>query len=149
MILVDTDYQVICSHSLTKAESESIIMISITEDEEVALDKGLLKTVKNGIEFDILSNRVICYGEIDFHNGSDDYYVIEGMSWLNHLIERGICVPANYNYDEHCCYSPINKAKWYDTTNPAIVAQYTHGKLGKPKRCCIFREKKNDNKGTK
>lgn len=124
-------------------------MISITEEEEHMLDEGYLKTTKNGIEFDIPANKVICYGEIDFNNGSDDLHVIENMNWLNHLLALGICVPANYNYKEHCCYTPIAKMKWYDTTNPAIVAQYVHGRLGKPKRCCIFKEKRNVNKRTK
>ena len=52
-------------------------------------------------------------------------------------------VPSDYNYEEHCCYSPIRSYRYYDTTNPAVVAQYMHARLGKPQRCCIFKEKRN------
>lgn len=145
MLITDLGYQVICSRSLTNNEKELIIMIPISEKEELALDNGFLQTVRGGHTFNINNNKeqsdIIAYGEIDFHDDSDDFDVIQGMNWLSHLSYRGICVPSDYNYDEHCCYSPNNKARYYDTTNPAIVAQYVHGVLGKPKLCCIFKEK--------
>lgn len=143
MPITDLMYQVICSHSLTKTEVEQIIMIPISEKEEEALDEGILSTTRNGFTFTIESKDVICYGEIDLHTGSDDFNVIKDMNWLGHLQGLGLCVPADYNYDEHCCNSPIKQYRYYDTTNPAVVAQYIHGKLGKPKRCCIFKEKRN------
>ena len=121
-------------------------MIPISEKEELALDNGLLVTTRNGFTFSIDKSTVICYGEIDFHDNSDDYNAIQCMNWLDHLGVLGICVPSNYDYDKHCCYSPNKFCKFYDTTNPAIVAQYIHARLGKPQRCCIFREKRNGNK---
>lgn len=143
MPLTDMKYQVICSRFISKIESEQIIMIPISEKEELDLDKGLLVTTRNGFGFTINKSNVICYGEIDLHDDSDDFKVIQGMSWLDHLYDLGICVPSDYNYEEHCCYSPTHKYRYYDTTNPAIVAQYIHARLGKPQRCCIFKEKRN------
>lgn len=143
MPLTDLTYQVICSRSTSKLEKELIIIIPISEKEELALDKGLLVTKRDGFQFTIDKSTVICYGEIDFHDGSDDFDVIQGMNWLDHLGALGICVPSDYNYEEHCCYSPIKSYRYYDTTNPAIVAQYMHARLGKPQRCCIFKEKRN------
>ena len=143
MPLTDLTYQVICSRSVNKIETELVIMIPISENEEAVLDKGLLVTTRDGFTFTINKSNVICYGEIDFHNNSDDFDIIQGMNWLDHLDALGICVPSDYNYEEHCCYSPINSYRYYDTTNPAVVAQYIHARLGKPQRCCIFKEKIN------
>lgn len=143
MPLTDLTYQVICSHSISKVETELVIMIPISEQEELAIDKGLLITTRNGFKFAIDKSTVICYGEIDFHDNSDDFDVIQGMNWLDHLGALGICVPSDYNYEEHCCYSPNKSYRYYDTTNPAVVAQYMHARLGKPQRCCIFKEKRN------
>lgn len=143
MPLTDLTYQVICSRSISKVETELIIMIPISEKEELALDKGLLVTNRDGFQFTIDKSTVICYGEIDFHDGSDDFNVIQDMNWLDHLGALGICVPSDYVYEEHCCYSPIKSYRYYDTTNPAVVAQYMHARLGKPQRCCIFKEKRN------
>ena len=143
MPLTDLQYQVICSRSISKVETELIIMIPISEKEEAALDKGLLVTKRDGFQFTIDKSTVICYGEIDFHDSSDDFDVIQGMNWLDHLGLLGIGVPSDYNYEEHCCYSPIKSYRYYDTTNPAVVAQYMHARLGKPQRCCIFKEKRN------
>lgn len=141
MPITDLTYQVICSHSSISNEVEQIIMIPISEKEELALDNGILHTVRNGFTFTIESKDVICYGEIDFHDNSDDFDVIQGMNWLNWIQGLGICVPSDYSYEEHCCYSPIKSCRYYDTSNPAVVAQYNHAVLGKPKRVCIFKEK--------
>ena len=76
MPLTDLHYQVICSRSISKVETELIIMIPISEKEEAALDKGLLVTKRDGFQFTIDKSTVICYGEIDFHDSSDDFNVI-------------------------------------------------------------------------
>lgn len=143
MPLTDLHYQVMCCRSISKSERELIIIIPISEVEELKLDKGILVTKRNKFTFTIDKSNVICYGEIDFHTNSDDFYTIEGMNWLDHLTALGISVPSDYDYEEHTCYSPINHVRTYDTTNPAIVAQYFHARLGKPERCCIFKEKRN------
>lgn len=143
MPMTDLNYQVICSRSISKTEKEVIIIISITEEEEKALDNGFLKTTKGGQTFTIHGYEVICYGEIDFDTNSEDYLVIEDMNWLNYLDVKGIYIPADYNYDEHCCYPPERRVRYTETFNPAVLTQYLYAKLGKPKRCCIFKEKRN------
>lgn len=135
----DRTYYVMSSHFSNNKGKESIIMIPITEDEEHKLDKGSLNAVRDNQKFFISSDNIICYGNIDFSNSSDDMDVISGMNWLNHLSFQGIAVPSDYDYENHCCYPPGKYIRYYDTTNPAIVAQYAHGCLGKPERCCIFK----------
>lgn len=135
-------YQIISSHSINKMEVENIIMIPITEKEEQQLDNtGVLHWRRNEFSFVITAESKPIYGAIDFHTNSDDYYIIEEMNWFSHLVSLGVCVPSDYNYEEHCCYSPIKYSRYYDTVNPAVVAQYKHGTLGKPERCCIFKLK--------
>ena len=123
-------------------------MIPITDKEEQELDKGVLHTVKSEFVFNIESRNVICYGEINFHDNSEDFNVIENMNWLSWVCGLGVCVPSDYNYEEHCCYSPMKHYRYYDTSNPAIVAQYFHARLGKTERVCIFKEKRYGRKRT-
>lgn len=132
-------YYVMTSHSSSNKDKKSIIMIPISEAEELELDNGALHVVRDNIEFSILSKDIICYGEIDFSNDSEDMDTIANMNWLDHLILQGVIVPSDYNYEEHCCYPPGKYIRYYDTTNPATVARYVHGCLGKPQRCCIFK----------
>ena len=134
-----TDYYIMTSRSFNNSK-ESIIMISISEEEEQKLDKGCLYVKKGNKAFYILPKNIICYGEIDFSDFSEDLNTISNMKWLDHLTLRGVTIPANYDYNEHCAYSNTKFVKYYDSTNPAVVSKYVHGCLGKPKRCCIFRE---------
>ena len=142
MPILMRDYFVMTSHFSNSIEKELIIMIPISEKEENSLDNGNLVCNRGGFKYYIDSSQVICYGEIDFSDNSDDFKVISAMNWLDHLTQQGIRVPSDYNYKEHCCYSPIKFCRYYDTTNPAIVSQYAHACLGKPQRVCIFREKR-------
>lgn len=118
------------------------IMTYLTKEEEVKLDNKETIEIDRGFRHFTISPRdVYCYGEIDFHNGSDDYKELAKMKFLNHLCFCGVWIEANYDYDKHCCYSPIKRKQWYDTTRPEVLSQYTHGILGKPKRCIIFSHK--------
>ena len=141
MPITNLGYQMICYHSISKLEREIIIMIPITEKEEKELDSGFLQTNRDNQTFNIHSNEIICYGEIDFHTSSDDYRVIENMKWLDHLYVKGLAVPSDYDYEEHVCYPPGRKLRYTETFNPAVVAQYIHARLNKPERVCIFKEK--------
>lgn len=115
-------------------------MSSLTEDEEKRLDnKETIEIIREGTKFTIAPTDVYCYGNIDFHTGSDDYKQLAKFTFLNHLCFCGIWVPADYNYDKHVCYSEIGRPTWYDTTRPEVLAQYVHGILGKPKRTIIFK----------
>ena len=122
------------------ANKELIIMIPITEDDEKQLDKGSLHIIKGDQEFVILPDKIICYGKIDFSNNSEDLDTISNMNWLDHLILRGVTVPSDYNYEEHSCCPPGKYIRYYDTTNPAVIVKYAHACLGKPERCCIFKQ---------
>ena len=134
-------YYVMTSRSFSNRNSkELIIMIPITEDDEKRLDKGTLHAFRGDQEFFILPDKIICYGKIDFSNLSEDLDTISNMNWLDHLILRGVVVPSDYNYEEHCCYPPGKYIRYYDTTNPAIIAKYAHACLDKPERCCIFKQ---------
>ena len=141
MPITTMGYQTICSHSSSKNEVESIVIISIDEKEEKKLDKGFLQCVRDDQTFSIHQNEIVCYGEIDFTTGSDDYNTIEEMTWLEYLGAKGICIPSDYNYEEHCCYSPISKCRYTETFNPARLTQYLHSRLGKPQRVCIFKHR--------
>ena len=116
-------------------------MTSLTEKEEGMLDRGWVRLKRDGFTLDIHSNEVICYGEIDFSYGSDDYETLSQMHWLNHLVTRGIDIPSNYDYDKACYIQENGRVLWYDSTNCADVAQYMHVRLGKPKRTVIFKRK--------
>ena len=128
----DRTYYVMTSHSSNNKDKKSIIMIPISEAEEQELDNGSLNVVRDNREFSILAKDIICYGEIDFSNDSEDMDTIANMNWLDHLNFQGITVPSDYDYEEHCCYPPGKYIRFYDTTNPAIVARYAHACLGKP-----------------
>lgn len=117
----------------------AIMMVPITEEEEHKLDerKAFGKDVGDKI-IPLGPSNVKYYGEIDFHTGSDDYKVLEESKLFFPMDFQGAVVPGNYNYNEHCCYSDGRTAKWYDTVNAALICQYAHGVLGKPKRVAIL-----------
>ncbi len=115
-------------------------MIPISEKEELAIDKGILvKDLGDNFIKVIEKSNIICYGGINFKSGSDDYNVLQNMNWLDDLGVQGLTVPSDYNYEEHCCYPPENRVRYYETFNPAVICQYKHAMLGKPERCCIFK----------
>lgn len=117
----------------------SIIMIPITEEDEHLLDerKPFGKEISGRI-FSLGPSSVKYYGEIDFNQGSEDYKVLEESRLFFPMDFQGAIVPANYDYEQHVCYSDYKKPKWYDTVNAALICQYAHGVLGKPKRVAII-----------
>ena len=127
--------------NLEKKEEKYLKLMSNGDTEEADCISRYLYTKRNNTVFKITRKSIICYGEIDFNTDSDDFNIIEQMNWLGHLGIRGIDIPSHYDYKTHTAFSPHSKPLWFDTTNPALVAQYIHGVLNKPKRCCIFREK--------
>lgn len=133
------EYRIITSH-IDKINKYSIIISSITEEEELDLDNNKAITIKRGNKtFNIQPNNIECYGVIDFHNSSDDMDIIADFNWLNHLTFGGVVVPSNYDYERHCVQTPLNIPLVYDTFRPEVVAQYAHGLIGKPERSIIFK----------
>ena len=148
MPILNTDW-ITLSCRTSKASKELIIMASITEEQEKQLDNGSLTLVtRNKRTFIIDASNKPVYGTIDFSTNSDDYIRLEEMDWLNYLTFGGIAVPSDYDYKTHTCHSPINTYRYYDTVNPAILAQYKHACIGKPERVCIFKYWINDYTGT-
>lgn len=115
-------------------------MVGVTEEECNKIRKG--KTIiveKEENKFKILPENIYCFGKIDFTDGSEDMDQLDDFNWLNQLITRGVCIPADYDYETHCCFSPRKTYRWYDTFSTALVCQYKHAVLGKPENVCIFK----------
>lgn len=134
-----TSYQIITSRILDCHTKHCIIIAPITEEQELELDNAKPidfnfpnKTIR------ISSNDVIFYGNIDFNNGSEDMETLSEVNWLSNFIEKGICIPADYNYDEHVCYSPLPSYRYTQTFRPEVLTKYKYACLGKPDRCIIF-----------
>lgn len=134
------DYQTLICRTINGKEQHSVIMVPINEREELKFEQtGEISLVRGNIKFNIKAKDVYCYGEIDFSNGSEDMETISEFNWLDFMTERGVSVPANYNYEGHYCLTEGDDYKTYDTTKPEVVAKYKHALLGKPERVIIFR----------
>lgn len=139
-MLVDPTYKVISVHR-NSVVSELFIMTGINEREHKEL-KNLkeLYIIRGNCEFHITSDDVLCYGDINFHEGSDDCKELDTFNWLEHLGAKGVGIPSRYNYDKHECTSPINKYLITETFRNSTLCRYLHGCLGKPQYTLIFRE---------
>ena len=137
---VDPTYKVINVRQ-NPTNKEIFIIMGITELECKKL-KNLndLHITKCNCKFNITPDDVLCYGEIDFHEGSDDCKELDTFNWLDNLGIRGIGIPSRYNYDRHECNSPINKYLITETFRNSTLCRYLHGCLGKPQYTLIFRE---------
>lgn len=135
-------YRVLNVHD-DKIHKEFFIMTGINEKEYNKLKHGDDISIKRGNQnFVILSDNILCFGEIDFHEGSDDSKELDTFNWLDNLGAKGIGIPSRYNYDRHECTSPINKYLWTETFRNSTLCRYVHGWLGKPQYTLIFRELK-------
>ena len=133
------DYYILISR-IDINRREQVIMTYITEEEEQELDERNELTLKrNNIVFQIHSNNVYCYGEVNFKEGSDDCKQIATFNFLDYLGWKGIMLPSDYHYDTHECHSPLTSYRWYETWQPDVLARYAHGCLNKPKRIILFR----------
>lgn len=116
----------------------ALMMIPITKEEEDNLDKkeSFTKEINDKL-IPLGPSNVKYYGEIDFNQNSEDYAILEDSRMFFSMEFQGVSIPANYDYEHHCCYSEDKRPKWFDTVNAALICQYTHGILGKPKRVAI------------
>ena len=134
------DYHILSKHVDDKKNKILICMTYIDSDEEKILDENkLLHIVRGNTTFDIDSRFVYCYGNVNFTTGSPDYNIIENFSFLDYLGCVGLKIYSNYDYKNHVCTSPIDRCLWTETWNPAEVAQYAHGVLGKPNKIVLFK----------
>ena len=133
------DYYVLISR-IDKSCREQVIITYITEEEEQQLDKGKQVTLNRGNTlFQVHGNNIYCYGEVDFHEGSDDCKQIATFNFLDYLGWKGIVLPSDYHYDTHECHSPLRSYRWYETWQPDVLARYAHACLNKPKRIVLFK----------
>ena len=139
---ISKDYQTVIYHTnMTNKEGRPteqvrILMAPITEKEEALLDKGKAFTIHRGdLSFSLNSDNVFAYGEVDFHKDTEDY---ENIGSLIPYRDR-VHLPLYYDYDTHTCKTKIKRYQTYETDNIGAMAQYAHGRLGKPKRVVIFK----------
>lgn len=137
---VDPTYKVISVHKDIMIK-ELFIITGITEREynNLKQDKDI-KITRGNINFNVSPDDVLCYGDIDFHKGSNDCKELDTFNWLEHLKEQGVGIPSKYNYDNHECVSPIKSYLYTETFKNSTLCRYLHGCLGKPKFTLIFRE---------
>lgn len=142
---ITQDYLILNTNSNDKYKKINTIMIPISEEEELKLDKGKSFKVERGNQiFNIEQRNIYCYGEVDFSTGSSDLEQISTFNFLDYLDNsEGLRIYSDYNYEDHTCVSPINRCRVTETWNPARIAQFAHGSLGKPKRILLFRRIKN------
>ena len=111
-------------------------MTWITDKEEALLDKGRAISIsRGGIDFDLDSSNVFAYGQVDLHTGTDDYNAINERIPFKDIVH----LPAHYDYDNHTCKTTVKGYQTYETDDIGAMAQYAHGKLGKPERIVIFK----------
>lgn len=137
---ISKDYQTVICH--TKREGKAItqtriLMTYLTPAEYARFERYKKITLKREVDFEIEESDVIAYGEVDLHTGTDDYYGLQEVIGFDNVVH----LPANYDYNTHTCKVPIDCKgyKTYETSNVGAMAQYAHGKLGKPSAIIIFK----------
>ena len=137
---IDPTYKVIVARNTCNIK-ELFIMVGIDEAEYNEIkNSDYLYLVRGNCRFHISPDDIVCYGDIDFHEGSEDCKQLDTFNWLEHLGAKGIAIPSRYNYDKHECTTPINKYLWTETFRNSTLCRYFHGCLGKPQYTLIFRE---------
>ena len=137
---ISKDYQTVICHTEkvgNKIKSQTrILMTWISDKEEALLDKGKAITItRGGITFDLDKDNIFSYGEVDFHDGTEDYDALNELIPFRDVVH----IPLNYDYDTHTCKTKTKCYQTYETDNIGAMAQYAHGRLGKPKRVVIFK----------
>lgn len=138
----DNTYKVISCHK-NRNINELFIITGISEIEVDKLKHNQEIKFKRGeFEFNVNPDNVLCYGDIDFHEDSEDCKQLDTFNWLENLDIRGISIPSRYNYDKHECITDRKYFLWTETFRNSTLCRYLHGCLGKPKFTLIFREMK-------
>lgn len=126
-------------YKVGKAFNE-VVMIEISEKEEEELDnieKRILSFERGSRTFNINTNQVICYGNVDFED-EETIDHIHNFKFLQHLGGIGVKMPSKYDYKSHTCLSDVNYVTYTETWNPLKLMQYAYGCLNKPKRLLLF-----------
>ena len=137
---VDPTYKII-SVKKNPASKELFIITGITSEEHNRLKNSKdLRIERGNAKFYIDPDDVLCYGEIDFNEGSDDCKELDTFNWLEHLDAKGVSIPSRYNYSNHECSTDRKYILWTETWKNSTLCRYLHGCLGKPQFTLIFRE---------
>lgn len=135
-------YHILCSNKEKRPYIQTI-MIAITDEEEKGLDTLKDKTIyfeRENRVFEVTTNMILCYGDVDFNNGSNDLKIIDTFKFLNHLGWVGVHIRSGYDYETHSCSFPGKTVLWTETWSPSLLAQIAHGYLGKPDKILLFNQ---------
>lgn len=139
---IDPTYKIVSVHT-NPTNKEIFVMTGITEEEYNKIKhKKDLKLERGNSVFCIDPDDILCFGEIDFHEGSDDCKELDTFNLLEHLFAKGVCIPSRYNYDKHECTTNKKTYLYTETFRNSTLCRYLHGCLGKPQFTLIFRELK-------
>ena len=123
-----------------KKSRYSIVMTSLTDAEDKALDNGHEITVERGeLTFKLNPNIIYYYGNLDFTSGSYDMLELSDLAWLEKYEDYGFWLPGDYDYKTHTALARNGKPTYYDTICMDKILQYVHACLGKPKNVVIFK----------
>lgn len=140
---IDPTYKIISVHN-NPTSKYLFIITGITQREYEKIKRlnedTSITIIRGNAEFKVGADDILCYGEIDFHEGSEDSKQLDTFNWLEHLVSKGIGIPSKYNYDKHECSSPIKSYLYTETFRNSVLCRYLHGCLGKPEYTLIFRE---------
>lgn len=137
---VDRTYKVIIAND-NRSYKELYVMTGINELEYKKLaNLNDLNINRGNCRFHITPDDVLCYGDIDFHDGSEDCKTLDTFNILDSLTSKGVPIPSRYNYDKHECTSDRKFYKVTETFKVSVLCRYLHGCLCKPKYTLIFRE---------
>lgn len=137
---ISKDYQtVICHTDKVNGKIKNqirILMTYLTDKEESYLNQDKSLTIeRGGITFDLDKDNVFAYGEVDFHKDTDDYEALRDLIPFNDIVN----LPDHYDYDTHTCQTTVNGYQTRECRDIGAMAQYAHGKLGKPNKVVIFK----------
>lgn len=103
---ISKDYQTVIYHTnMTNKEGRPteqvrILMAPITEKEEALLDDDKAFAIHRGdLSFNLSSDNVLAYGEVDFHKDTEDYENIDALIPYRDMVH----LPLHYDYDTHTC----------------------------------------------
>lgn len=141
---ISPNYRILCSNSSgdkTPTQKRYTVMTYINEEEEKEIDglgNKFIKLERGDIVFSINHNKIYCYGEINLYD-KETINEINKFRFLDFLSGfSGIPIYSNYNYDNHCCYSPRKYLLKTETWTPIDLVKYAHGCLNKPNRIILF-----------
>jgi hypothetical protein len=124
----------------------TVLMSSITDEDEEKLDQGKFVTVKYDYEYEgkklcrkmVISNKdAYCYGSIDFDN-QEDIDVINKYDWLGDSY-NGAFIPRRFNYRDNSTELVNNKLATVETFSNILLTKVAHAAIGKPNKLVIFK----------